>query len=144
MENEGTYRSQDVHVWSILLYSQQILVERGPSSEFRKDYQWHWQAPLIIAAHGTDLDTGLQIASTGFAVLASLDSGFYGRGGLALPFLLKPKPGIYLTTHACYAYLYSRSKAKPALLVSLVSCGNPWPVSENPHVCNPKACVFTI
>ena len=38
------------------------------------------QVPIIIMAHGTSFEVGKSIASKGFATLASLDAGFYGKG----------------------------------------------------------------
>jgi len=75
--------------------------------------------PLLIVAHGTDLGVGWTIASNGFAALATLDAGFYGKG-------------IYFTTYVKYTIPYCCSKSNPAILICLLLPGNPFPVCEDP------------
>eukprot|EP01127_Copromyxa_protea_P004816 TRINITY_DN1464_c0_g1_i2.p1 TRINITY_DN1464_c0_g1~~TRINITY_DN1464_c0_g1_i2.p1 ORF type:complete len:174 (+),score=34.14 TRINITY_DN1464_c0_g1_i2:97-618(+) len=60
----------------------------------------------------------MAIASTGFAALSSLDAGWYGAG-------------VYFTTYAMYASPYFVSRKDPAVLLSFVTLGNVFPVTEN-------------
>ena len=58
------------------------------------------------------------IAKKGFAALASLDEGYYGKG-------------IYFTSFCLYTIPYLTNKKEPALLISLANLGNAYPVIEN-------------
>jgi hypothetical protein len=103
----------------------------------------------------------MSIAKNGFAALASLDAGTWTRGGgrreegegerarvqdpgrerargrediqTHFPFLGYYGKGIYFSTSAVYIIPYFASKKRPAVLVSLLLPGNPFPVIENPH-----------
>jgi len=96
--------------------------------EFRKRCDvWEWnrnkdvnQGLLLPVVHGTDLPVAWKIASAGFAALASLDSGFFGRG-------------IYFSSSALYTLPYFVNKRCPAILICLTAPGNPYPVIENPN-----------
>lgn len=65
--------------------------------EFVRKCDWNQEdaemPPIIICAHGTTLETGLSIARNGFATLASLDAGYFGKG-------------IYFSTFATYTIPY--------------------------------------
>jgi len=73
---------------------------------------------IIPVAHGTNAHTGYAICQTGFASLSLLDQGFYGRG-------------IYFSTKALYTYPYFATKKEPAIIVSFLLPGNPYPVIEH-------------
>jgi len=75
---------------------------------------------IIPSVHGTSSKVGWAICRTGFASLSQLDAGFYGKG-------------IYFSTSALYCYPYFGTKSDPALLVSFLLVGNPYPVIENRH-----------
>jgi hypothetical protein len=75
--------------------------------------------PIIPCCHGTGRLVAEKIAETGFAVLSSLDAGFYGKG-------------IYFTSHALYAVSYCSSQALPALIISWIFPGNVYAVIESP------------
>jgi len=76
------------------------------------------QEKIIPVCHGTDFKVAQTICSTGFAALSSLDAGFYGRG-------------IYFTSYALYVLPYITLRVEPAVIISYVSCGNIYPVTEN-------------
>jgi len=93
------------------------------SEEFNKkakSFPWNDQdlVPVLACVHGTDGPIAWKICSNGFSALASLDSGWYGRG-------------IYFTSNACYAIPYFGTKKKPTILIALVIPGNIFPVTEN-------------
>lgn len=73
--------------------------------------------PLIPVLHGTDYTTAECIAQTGFAALSSLDEGYYGKG-------------IYFTTSLSYTLIYACAKRRPAVILSYINMGNPYPVTE--------------
>jgi len=75
--------------------------------------------PIIPVAHGTSTTVGWSIAVQGFAALASLDAGYYGKG-------------IYFTSYVEYTIQYFLTKPDPAVLVTLVIPGNAYPVIEHP------------
>eukprot|EP01127_Copromyxa_protea_P008198 TRINITY_DN1870_c0_g3_i3.p1 TRINITY_DN1870_c0_g3~~TRINITY_DN1870_c0_g3_i3.p1 ORF type:complete len:1112 (-),score=161.38 TRINITY_DN1870_c0_g3_i3:46-3381(-) len=75
------------------------------------------KVPVIPLVHGTGEDIAWSIAKKGFASLATLDAGFYGKG-------------IYLTSFARYALPYCLGKDKPAFLISFSFPGNIFPVIE--------------
>jgi len=76
-------------------------------------------APLVVVCHGTDLEIAWGIATNGFAALATIDAGYYGKG-------------IYFTSYAEYTIPYCCSKATPCLIICLMLPGNPYPVTEHP------------
>jgi hypothetical protein len=76
--------------------------------------------PIVASIHGTDFNIAKSIASKGFCALASLDAGFYGKG-------------IYFTTYTNYAIPYFMNKSEPAVLVTLGTFGNIYPVIEHPQ-----------
>jgi len=79
------------------------------------------EVPIVIVAHGTSATTGWSIAGgTGFATLAALDAGYYGKG-------------IYFTSYVEYTIQYMITRADPAVLVTLLIPGNPYPATEDPH-----------
>lgn len=88
--------------------------------ELAKRCLWNHEedtVPIVACIHGTDFEVGKSIASKGFSALASLDAGFYGKG-------------IYFTTYANYAVPYFVNKPSPAILISLGTFGNAYPVVE--------------
>jgi len=74
--------------------------------------------PIIAVSHGTDFEVAMSIAQKGFAALASLDEGFYGKG-------------IYFTSYCLYTVPYITNRKQPAILISLANLGNPYPVTES-------------
>jgi len=74
--------------------------------------------PIIPVLHGCDFQVAKSIAAKGFAALASLDEGFYGKG-------------IYFTSYAMYTIPYSIAKEEPAVIVALACLGNVYPVVEH-------------
>jgi len=72
--------------------------------------------PIIPALHGTDLEKAFKICNGGFASLNTNDAGFYGKG-------------IYMTSVAEYALRYAG--AKPAIIITYIMPGNPYPVVED-------------
>jgi len=74
--------------------------------------------PIIPCIHGCDFDVAKSIASKGFASLASLDAGFYGKG-------------VYFTTFALYSVPYFVAKMEPAIIISLACPANVYPVVEH-------------
>jgi len=73
---------------------------------------------LIPTIHGTDATIAMKIAKTGFAALSTLDAGWYGKG-------------IYFTTSIKYAIPYFATKKFPAVLISYILLGNPYPIIYN-------------
>lgn len=81
-------------------------------------YKWNRnQAPIIPVCHGTDLLIAEKICETGFAVLSSLDSGWYGKG-------------VYFTSFPDYCTSYIASRKNPCIILSWIVPGNIYPVSE--------------
>eukprot|EP01127_Copromyxa_protea_P020465 TRINITY_DN6860_c0_g1_i1.p1 TRINITY_DN6860_c0_g1~~TRINITY_DN6860_c0_g1_i1.p1 ORF type:complete len:574 (+),score=115.76 TRINITY_DN6860_c0_g1_i1:1287-3008(+) len=76
------------------------------------------EVPIIATVHGTSYHMAKSICSTGFAALSLLDAGYYGRG-------------IYFTTSSAYAANYISGKSDPALIISFVTPGNVFPVTEH-------------
>eukprot|EP01127_Copromyxa_protea_P018946 TRINITY_DN6057_c1_g1_i1.p1 TRINITY_DN6057_c1_g1~~TRINITY_DN6057_c1_g1_i1.p1 ORF type:complete len:1829 (-),score=382.79 TRINITY_DN6057_c1_g1_i1:24-5072(-) len=74
--------------------------------------------PILVTCHGTDFNVAMAIASTGFAALSSLDAGWFGSG-------------VYFTTYAMYACPYFSGRKDPAVLLSFVTMGNVFPVTED-------------
>eukprot|EP01124_Arcella_intermedia_P030504 TRINITY_DN6696_c0_g1_i7.p1 TRINITY_DN6696_c0_g1~~TRINITY_DN6696_c0_g1_i7.p1 ORF type:complete len:923 (-),score=213.89 TRINITY_DN6696_c0_g1_i7:14-2782(-) len=82
-----------------------------------------WNEPdcvfLIPAIHGTNRTAAWKICSTGFSPLQALDAGYFGRGN-------------YFTTYTHYALPYfAKHRNNAALLVSYISPGNVYPVTEH-------------
>jgi len=81
------------------------------------------KVPILAAVHGTGLNIAKSIAKTGFAALASLDSGFYGKG-------------IYFSTCSLYSLPYATLHPAPTLIISYVVPGTIYPAIEQhkgPH-----------
>jgi len=76
-------------------------------------------SPIIPVVHGTDEPIAWKIATSGFASLSILDSGYYGKG-------------IYFSTSAQYTLPYFGTKRSPVILICLAVPGNPYPVIEPP------------
>ena len=90
--------------------------------ELISQYTWNKnpdKLPIVPCLHATNFDIAQSIASKGFTTLAQLDAGFYGKG-------------MYFTTYANYAVPYFINKPDPALLVTLGTFGNVYPVIEHP------------
>jgi len=83
-------------------------------------FEWNHDLknPIIVAAHGTDLNVAFKIAATGFTSLSSIDAGYFGRG-------------IYFTSSAMYCIPYIISTVKPSLIISYVVPGHIYPVVED-------------
>src|SRR5436190_640877 len=73
---------------------------------------------ILLIILGTDYYVAEKIAQTGFAALASLDAGYFGRG-------------IYFTTYILYTLPYSCSKRNPSVVIGYLNLGNVFPVTEN-------------
>jgi len=86
------------------------------------EFPWNHElaVPIIPTIHGTAAAVAWKICHGGFATLSSLDVGFFGAG-------------IYFTTSAKYAIPYFATKAQPAIIISYLVPGNPYPVIENPN-----------
>eukprot|EP01126_Amoeba_proteus_P061982 TRINITY_DN8369_c0_g1_i23.p1 TRINITY_DN8369_c0_g1~~TRINITY_DN8369_c0_g1_i23.p1 ORF type:complete len:298 (-),score=80.97 TRINITY_DN8369_c0_g1_i23:128-925(-) len=78
------------------------------------------QIPILPLLHGTDFGIATSIASSGFAILSSLDAGWYGKG-------------IYFTTYVKYCLPYFSNRKDPAIIISFVVLGNVYPVIEVPN-----------
>eukprot|EP01124_Arcella_intermedia_P036419 TRINITY_DN9532_c0_g1_i10.p1 TRINITY_DN9532_c0_g1~~TRINITY_DN9532_c0_g1_i10.p1 ORF type:complete len:1497 (-),score=299.56 TRINITY_DN9532_c0_g1_i10:46-4536(-) len=74
--------------------------------------------PIIPVVHGTTLDKAFKICNTGFAILNTLDEGYYGQG-------------VYFTSYANYGLQYAIG-AEPAIIIAYIQPGNPYPVIEHP------------
>jgi len=79
------------------------------------------KTPIVGLCHGTDLAIAEKICETGFASLSSLDAGYFGKG-------------IYFTSSVIYAIPYICSRHTPAVVVSWVLPGKPYPVIESHRV----------
>jgi hypothetical protein len=73
---------------------------------------------IVAAFHATDYSVARSICRTGFATLATIDAGWYGRG-------------IYTSTHVNYVIPYMMNRQEPALIVTYVIPGNVYPVIES-------------
>jgi hypothetical protein len=71
---------------------------------------------ILLMCHGTQYGLAKAICQTGFASLAKLDAGWYGKG-------------IYFTSYPCYTIQYTGS-INPSIIVSYVIPGNVYPVIE--------------
>jgi len=89
--------------------------------KFANSFPWNYNKiiKIIPQVHGTDHTTALAICSTGFATLSLLDEGWYGKG-------------IYFTSSGLYATPYFATKKNPAIIITYVIPGNPYPVTESP------------
>jgi len=76
--------------------------------------------PIIPTIHGTSASVAWKVCQSGFATLSALDIGFFGAG-------------IYFTTSAKYAVPYFATKPNPAIIISYLVPGNPYPVTEDPN-----------
>jgi len=86
---------------------------------------WDWNkdleisdSPILAVVHGTDSNKGWSVASSGFANLALLDEGFYGRG-------------MYFSSSALYTLPYIVTKKNPCIMICFIIPGNPYPVIES-------------
>jgi len=70
---------------------------------------------IVRAWHGTSLESAHKILKNGFANLATLDDGWFGKG-------------IYFTTHPEYGFHYCKNKSQPCLILCYVIMFNPYPV----------------
>jgi len=73
--------------------------------------------PILPVIHGTQVGTAWSIATTGFAALSKVDSGFFGKG-------------MYFTSFCRYAFPYTQFGNNPCMLVALTNPGNVYPVLE--------------
>ncbi len=92
-------------------------------TEFEKLTQsFSWNKPsrpvIIPVCHGTELIVAEKICETGFAVLSSLDQGWYGKG-------------IYFTSYPIYCLSYICSRRQPSIIISFILPGNVYPVTEH-------------
>jgi len=91
-------------------------------NHFIAQFDWNnfSSAKIIPMLQGTSIETAWKIAQTGFTTVATLDSGWYGRG-------------VYFTKDVNYAKIYSKQASKEGLclILSLVVCGNVYPVTES-------------
>jgi len=92
----------------------------------QKMESWTWNKDLSIEdsvilpmVHSTEEKIAWSIAASGFAALAALDAGFYGKG-------------IYFSSSALYTIPYFATKKEPTILICLTAPGNPFPVIEHP------------
>jgi len=85
-----------------------------------KAYSWNASeiVPILPAIHATSYEIASQICSTGFVALSSLDAGYFGKG-------------IYFSTYANYTLPYLVTRQRPAMLISFLTCGNVYPVTEH-------------
>eukprot|EP01123_Difflugia_compressa_P015883 TRINITY_DN9294_c0_g1_i1.p1 TRINITY_DN9294_c0_g1~~TRINITY_DN9294_c0_g1_i1.p1 ORF type:complete len:313 (-),score=49.00 TRINITY_DN9294_c0_g1_i1:47-934(-) len=74
--------------------------------------------PIIPAVHGTGYNIAQKICMTGFAALSTLDAGYYGKG-------------IYFTESGLYAVPYFGIRRDPAIIISYIIPGNPYPTTEH-------------
>eukprot|EP01126_Amoeba_proteus_P062401 TRINITY_DN8479_c0_g1_i1.p1 TRINITY_DN8479_c0_g1~~TRINITY_DN8479_c0_g1_i1.p1 ORF type:complete len:280 (-),score=60.30 TRINITY_DN8479_c0_g1_i1:79-918(-) len=75
--------------------------------------------PILPLLHGTDFAVACSIASSGFAILSSLDAGWFGKG-------------IYFTSFVKYCIPYFSTRKEPSIIISFVTMGNVFPVTEPP------------
>jgi hypothetical protein len=86
-------------------------------NSFPWNHSTEW-SPIMAVLHGTSASVAWKISSNGFAALAALDAGFYGNG-------------MYFSSDAMYTLPYYALKPDPAILISFVTPGNPYPVVEH-------------
>jgi len=86
------------------------------------DFTWnaHEVVGIIPTIHGTSASVAWKICQGGFANLSALDVGYFGSG-------------IYFATSAKYALPYYATKQNPAIIISYLIPGNPYPVTESPN-----------
>jgi len=90
---------------------------------FVKKYSWNHPDGIAVIPmiQGTSDEAAWSICENGFAIVATVDAGYFGKG-------------IYLTSKLQYAEQYARfeeNKGK-AYILALVIPGNPYPVTEHP------------
>jgi len=85
-----------------------------------KLFSWndHQSMPILPMVHGTSFDAAMSICSTGFANISCLDAGWYGKG-------------IYFSSSATYCAPYFAATRDPAIIITYVLPGNPFPVIEH-------------
>ena len=108
--------TKDAEKMKVMEYVDKDLLQFTP-------YNQDLTLPLIPVLHGTDFLTAEHIAQTGFAALSSLDEGYYGRG-------------IYFTSSLPYTLIYACAKRRPAVVISYINMGNPYPVTERHDTSN--------
>jgi len=70
---------------------------------------------IMRAWHGTSVAVAHRVMNEGFANLATMDAGWFGKG-------------IYFTTHPKYALKYCENMADPCLVLCYIILFNPYPV----------------
>jgi len=75
--------------------------------------------PIMAVVHATSLGNAKKIIIGGFATLATLDDGFFGKG-------------MYFSSSAIYVIPYCDDKG-PSMLICFILPGNPYPVTEEPN-----------
>ena len=99
----------------------------GQFNKQSSNLNWTHGVPILPMFHGTNEHMCWKIAQTGFATVATLDAGWYGKG-------------IYFTSNLEYARHYSQLALSNStgtfhfVILSLVSPGNPFPVIEHPEM----------
>jgi len=85
------------------------------------DFEWNAndRVGILPVIHGTSINIAWKVCVGGFANLSVLDVGFFGSG-------------IYFTTSAKYSIPYFATKPNPAIIISYLIPGNPFPVVEQP------------
>ena len=84
---------------------------------------------MIPGYQGTSENAAYRIVTNGFGTTATLDDGYYGRG-------------IYFTSSMKYAAKYASStKRGKVFLLSLVTTGNAFPVTEHPFKQKPDGVI---
>jgi len=73
---------------------------------------------VIAAVHGTSMEVAWSVAEKGFVAISKLDLGFYGKG-------------VYFTTCSLYTLPYIASTNHPAIIITYVFPGDPYPVTES-------------
>jgi len=79
--------------------------------------------PILAVVHATSKSKADKIIASGFAALAILDDGFYGKG-------------MYYSSSATYIIPYFINSSEPCILICYVLPGNPYPVTEPPRASN--------
>lgn len=72
---------------------------------------------IVRAWHGTTKDVASSVIRNGFAALANLDAGWYGKG-------------VYFSSSAQYASQYCKGKKDPCLILCYLLTPSPYPIIE--------------
>eukprot|EP01126_Amoeba_proteus_P063176 TRINITY_DN8678_c0_g1_i3.p1 TRINITY_DN8678_c0_g1~~TRINITY_DN8678_c0_g1_i3.p1 ORF type:complete len:618 (+),score=99.89 TRINITY_DN8678_c0_g1_i3:555-2408(+) len=78
------------------------------------------EVPIVPFLHGTSMENGWSIVERGFAMIATVERGFYGQG-------------MYFTSCGLYASPHFLKYTRPAILIALICPGNIYPVVEDHH-----------